>query len=132
MKKLKSTLVALALIVSVSAFAGGTEKTVEKARGIVSNAAPDDYKALAKAAELCVKKDVNLTEAKEWFEKSISIKENSKAFEVAGDYYANNDLHDKAIEYYVKSMLKAKENDVNADTELLESKIQKVKKAQKS
>ena len=129
MKSLKSTLaVALLVIVSITSYGGNTDKTVERARDMVSNAAPDDYQTLADAADLCVRKDANLTEAKQWFEKSIEIKANSKAFEVAGDYYSKNNLKEKAIDAYVQSMLLAKQEDFNADTKHLESKISKLKK----
>lgn len=129
MKTLKSTIILTLLVIfSITAHAGNNDKVVDKARNMVSNAAPDDYMTLANAAELCVRKDVNLAEAKTWFEKSIQIKENSKAYEVAGDYYAGNNLNDKAIESYIKSMLLAKQENINADTESLESKISKLKK----
>ncbi len=135
MKNLKSTLAiafALVMLVSVSSQAASTDKVVAKAREMVKDASPDDWQTLASAAALCIKKEVNLTEAKSWFEKSLSIKENSKAFEVAGDYYAQNNLYDKAIEHYVKSMLEAKKNNVNANTESIESKIVTAKKAKNS
>ncbi len=135
MKNLKSTVAmvfAMVMFLSVSSFATNTDKVITKAREMVKEAAPDDWQTLAAAAALCVRKDVNLTEAKTWFEKSLSIKENSKAFEVAGDYYSKNNLYDKAIEHYVKSMLVAKQNNVNANTQSLESKIAKVKSARDS
>lgn len=129
MKSLKSTLAtALLVLFSMSTYAGNTDKTVEKARDMVSNAAPDDYKTLADAAALCVRKDANLTQAKEWFEKSIEIKANSKAYEVAGDYYSKNNLKEKAIDAYIQSMLLAKQENFNADTKHLESKISELKK----
>ncbi|HNP18316.1 MAG TPA: hypothetical protein PKL31_07785 [Fulvivirga sp.] len=131
MKTLKTTFLssmALVLLLSINAFATNADKVVEKARAMVSEAAPHDWQTLAKAADLCIKKDVNLTEAKEWLDKSLTIKESSMALEVAGDYYAKNKLYDQAINNYVQSMLKIKDHDRQADTSRLEAKIAKAKK----
>lgn len=129
MKCLSSLLVFVFMMSVFIVSYAGPEKIVEKARAIVDDAAPDDWEAFAKAADLCIRKEVNFKEAKAWFEKSIEIKKSSEALEVAGDYYAYNKLYDKAINYYIESMLKMKEDNFNADTSELESKIAKAKKA---
>lgn len=107
--------------------AGNGDKTTEKARTAVSNAAPDDWQTLAKSAQMCIKKKVNLQEAKDWLDKSLAIKESILGREVAGDYYLQNKLYEKAIENYIKSMLLMKEKDVNADTEDIQQKINTAK-----
>jgi hypothetical protein len=130
MKTLKTTILstmALVMLLSINAFAVGSDKVVEKARAMVNEAAPHDWEAFAKAADLCIKKDVNLTEAKEWLDKSLTIKESSLVYEVIGDYYAKNKLYDKAINNYILSMLKIKEANNLGDTKYLEAKIAKAK-----
>ncbi|UII33759.1 hypothetical protein LVD17_08005 [Fulvivirga ulvae] len=119
----------LGLVLTMSnVMAASGDKVTEKAREAVSNAAPDDWETLAKAADMCIKKKVNLTEAKEWLDNSLSIKESALGLEVAGDYYMLNKLYDQAINNYVKSMLLTKEKDFYADTEGLQAKIDKAKK----
>ncbi len=104
-----------------------SEKVISKARAMIEKAAPDDWESYAKAAALCVKKNVNLTEAKSWLDTSLKIKESVVANEVAGDYYMLNKLYNKAIDHYVKSMLLIKEKDFYADTSGLQEKIDKAK-----
>ena len=110
-----------------STYATSGDKTTEKARAAVKDAAPDDWETLARAANMCIKKKVNLSEAKEWLDTSLGIKESAMANEVAGDYYMLNKLYDKAINHYVKSMMMAKESDFYADTAELQAKIEKAK-----
>lgn len=105
-----------------------TDKTIEKARAAVEAAGPDDWETLAKSAEMCIRKNVNMTEAKQWIDASMEIKESPLALEVAGDYYKANKLYTKATDHYVKSMLALKKSDFYADTSHLEAKIDKVKK----
>lgn len=118
------------LLVQFSGFSATnpTEKTIEKARAAVEAASPDDWETLAKSAEMCVRKNVNMTEAKQWIDASMEIKESALALEVAGDYYKANKLYTKATDHYVKSMLALKKDDFYADTSHLETKIDKVKK----
>ena len=124
-----SALFLLGMVLTVSPLLATTgDKTVEKARATVTNAAPDDWQALAKAAHMCIKKGVNLTEAKGWLDTSLSIKESALGLEVAGDYYVLSKLYDKAIANYVKSMLLMKEKDFYANTDDLQVKIDKAKK----
>ena len=118
----------LMTFVSVSGFAAvKPDKVVEKARAAVNAASPDDWETYAKSAQMCIKKKVNLAEAKEWLDKSLSIKETSLAFEVAGDYYMVNKLAREAITHYVKSINIIKEKDFYANTSALQEKINKAK-----
>ena len=125
---IKSTSVlALAMVffaTSLQSYANGrADKTVEKARAIVTSCSPDDWESYAKAADMCIKKNVNLAEAKEWFEKSLSIKDSALGHEVAGDYYMSNKLYKKAADHYIKSMLKIKEKDHSASLDELQTKV---------
>ena len=118
----------LMMLTSVSGFAAvKPDKVVEKARAAVSAASPDDWETYAKSAQMCIKKKVNLAEAKEWLDKSLSIKESPFALEVAGDYYMVNKLAREAITHYVKSMNMVKEKDFYANTSTLQEKINKAK-----
>ncbi|MBL3654652.1 hypothetical protein [Fulvivirga sediminis] len=123
---------ALALIavfmMSVSVMATSPDRTTEKAREAVSKAAPDDWETLAESAHMCFKKGVNLKEAKAWLDTSLEIKESALGHEVAGDYYMSNKLYEQAITSYVKSMKLLKQKDFYADTDVLQSKIDKAKK----
>ncbi|MEM6525773.1 MAG: hypothetical protein AAF693_18385 [Bacteroidota bacterium] len=103
---------------------GEIDKTIEKARNLASSCAPDDWQSFAKAAKMCIKKEVNLTEAKGWFEKSLSINESAMGHEVAGDYYILSKLYPEAVTHYVKSMKLMKEKDNEADLSDLQAKIE--------
>ena len=102
MKSIKSIFFALLLIATTAQFsyAGYGDKTSDKARTAVENAAPDDWKTYAKSAQKCIRKKVNLKEAATWIDKSLSIKETAYNLEVKGDYYAAMNLPEKAIEMY--------------------------------
>ena len=128
MKKVSLTITALAMMLVITAYAKeNDDKVVEKARNAVENASPDDWYAYAKSAEMCIRKNVNMKEASEWIDKSISIKETAYNLEVKGDYYAKNQLPEKALEMYVRSAQIARESDINADTSGLQEKIAKLK-----
>ncbi len=101
------------------------DKTVEKARAMAKSCAPDDWESFAKAANMCIAKKVNLTEAKSWFEKSLAIKESPLAHEVAGDYYMVSKLYREAANHYIKSMKLVKEKDNSADLSDLQAKVEK-------
>ncbi|MCG8383918.1 MAG: hypothetical protein MJA30_00120 [Cytophagales bacterium] len=101
------------------------DKTVEKARALAKDCAPDDWEAFAKAADMCITKKVNLTEAKEWFEKSLAIKESSLGHEVAGDYYMVSKLYRDAAKHYIQSMKLVKEKSNSADLSELQAKVEK-------
>lgn len=103
---------ALLLTISVGAFANNnTDKTTQRARESVENAAPDDWYTLAKAAQKCITKGVNLKEAAEWLNKSLAIHEGAYNLKVKGDYYVQNKLPEKALEYYGKSIRVGKMED---------------------
>lgn len=131
MKRVFKTTSALALglilLVSQSSFGVNlpSDKTIEKARTMVEKASPDDWQMLAKAADMCITKKLNLTEAKSWLEKSLSIKESAIGHEVAGDYYLNSKLYREAISHYVKSMKLIKQKDNTADLEDIQAKVEK-------
>lgn len=120
-------LIALLLLSSPGFSFEKSEKVISKARAIIEKSSPDDWESYARAAQLCVNKKVNLTEAKSWLETSLKIKNNVLANEVIGDYYMINKLYNKAIDHYVKSMLLVKEKDFYADTSGLQEKIDKAK-----
>ena len=73
---------------------------------------------------MCINKEVNLTEAKGWFEKSLSINESALGHEVAGDYYMVSKLYSEAVSHYVKSMKMIKEKDNAADLGELQAKVE--------
>lgn len=114
--------VAILLSVSVSSFAenNNTDKTTEKAREAVQNASPDDWYTLAKSAKKCIDKGVNLKEAAQWLDQSLAIRETAFNLKVKGDYYIQNQLPEKALEYYSKSIRVGKLADpsyVDAETQ---------------
>ena len=127
----KTSLFAFIAVFMASTFtmAANPDKTTEKARSAVSNAAPDDWETLAESAQMCIKKGVNLKEAKQWLDTSLQIKKSAFGKEVAGDYYLSNKLYDKAINSYVESMKLMKEKDFYADTDDIQKKIDKATKA---
>ena len=106
-------------------FAGSGPKTIEKARKAVESAAPDDWKTFADAASMCFDKSVNWDEALNWAKKSVDIRETAYNLEVLGDYYLKNNLPEKAIEYYIKSMDTARASDVEVDLGSQQAKISK-------
>ncbi len=99
------------------------DKTTLKARELVEEAAPDDWMTFAKAAEKCINKGVNLKEAAGWLDTSIEIKETAYNLELKGDYYVRNNLPDKALEYYIKTLKVGKEQDLNFDARDIQKKI---------
>ncbi|MEM7109997.1 MAG: hypothetical protein AAF519_17350 [Bacteroidota bacterium] len=113
------------LAAPIGTFASGKiDKTTEKARELVSSCAPDDWQSFAEAAKMCINKEVNLTEAKGWFEKSLSINESAMGHEVAGDYYVVSKLYSEAVTHYVKSMKLKKEKSNTTDLSDLQAKIE--------
>jgi len=113
---------------SGAAFAGGdkeakVDKTTAKARQTVADATPDDWYALAKAADMCIKKDKNLKEAASWLDESISIKETPYNLEVKGRYYEASNLPQKALGHYVKALQLGKSQDFYFDGKELQTKI---------
>jgi len=103
------------------------KKTTEKARTAVEEAAPDDWQTYAESAEICMKKKVNLAEAKQWLEKSLEIRETPYNLAVMGDYYQMNKLPNQALEYYVKSLRVGLEQDINYSDPVTHAKMMKVR-----
>lgn len=123
----KTLILALAVIVNVNAFAAvKIDKTTEKAREAVESASPDDWHTYAEAAEKCIKKEVNLKEAAEWIKKSVEIKETPYNLKVLGDYYVMNNLPEKAIEAYGKSIRLGKMEDEKYTDKSTQDKIVKL------
>ena len=122
--KIFSLLSAAMILISSSAFAMPfDDKTSEKARQAVSNASPDDWHTLAKSAEICFRKKVNLKEANDWLEQSIAISPNSYNLTLKGDYYMMNKLPEKALDYYIQALNAAKAVDNHADLSDIQKKI---------
>lgn len=125
-------MVMAALFVSGTALArdsGDNEsRTAEKAREAVDNAGPDDWHTLASAAEKCIKKNVNLAEAKAWLEKSIEIRRAPYNLAVMGDYFMLNQIPEKGLEYYVASLRVGFQQDINYRDEITHAKMMKVRK----
>lgn len=128
-QKLKTTFVAaFAFVVfgSTVSFAKVADRTTEKTREAVENASPHDWYTLALSAEKCFKKKVNLKQASEWLDQSIEIAETPFNLELKGDYYIDNKLPDKAVEYYVRAMNTIKENDGDAEVTHLQKKLSNI------
>ena len=102
-------------------------RTAEKARQAVEEAAPDDWYTYAESAEKCIRKKVNLAEAKGWLERSLEIKETSYNTAIMGDYYTQNNLPEKALEYYVKSLRIGLEQDIYYKDPITHEKMMKAR-----
>ena len=130
-KNVKVMMMALATVfVSASIYAVPTtadNKTVSKARLAVEEAAPDDWHTYAESAEKCMKKKVNLKEAKVWLDKSLEIQETPYNLAVMGDYYHMNALPEQALEYYVKSLRLGLEQDINYQDPVTHAKMMKAR-----
>jgi len=125
---------ALALLVLVSqsaAFAGTNPDLVSRAKKAVASS-PNDWYILATSADVCLEQHSNLSEAKEWIEKSLSMEENAYTYEVMGDYYLENDEPVKAMEYYILSLKKANEAEEKLNPENQQVKIARAYKLSKA
>ncbi len=130
MKTIVKIAVMALVAISSAAFAGQKDnKTTLKSRQIVENATPDDWKALAMAAAICVNKKTNLTQASEWLEKSVSIKETAYNLEVKGDYLILSNQPEKAMAQYIKAMQVGLNNETGFDVKNLQVKIGNLKSA---
>lgn len=121
-----------ALFMSVGTFADNkadNNKTIVKARQAVEEAAPDDWYTYANSAERCIRKNVNLKEAKSWLETSLEIKETPYNLAVMGDYYNMNNLPEKALKYYVKSLRVGLQEDIHYKDAVTHEKMMKVRKS---
>lgn len=128
-KTIKSSMVAaLAFVILTGSmsFARVDDRTTEKTREAVENASPHDWYTLATSAEKCFKKKVNLKQAVEWLDQSLEIAETPFNLELKGDYFIENQLPDRALEYYVRAMNVMKEKDGEADVVQLQKKISKI------
>lgn len=133
-KKLSSQLFAVLLVTAVAATSlraadSKVDKTTFKARQAVEQATSEDWLTLAESAEICFQKNVNLREAADWIDKSISIRETSYNLEVKGDYYHASNLYEEALRYYVRSMKKGMEETPGFDTREIQAKIVEVRKS---
>jgi len=122
---LPATLAIMVLSAGIS-LAKVDDKTTEKTREAVENASPHDWYTLAMSAEKCFKKKVNLKQAAEWLDQSLEIAETPINLELKGDYYNDNKLPDKALEFYVRAMNVMKEKDGEADVTQIQKKIAKI------
>jgi hypothetical protein len=103
-----------------------TDRTTERARQAVKEASPDDWHTLAKSAERCIVKGVNLKEAAAWLEQSLTIKETPYNLRVQGDYYVKNRLPEQALESYSKSIRVGKLSDPSYSDAATQKKIVKL------
>ena len=112
----------------IASLAQATNRTVEKTREAVEQASPDDWYTLAVNAEKCFRKKVNLKEAAEWLDTSLSIAERPYNLSLKGDYYKMNRLHQEALRYYVKALDAIQHNpDSGVSTESVQRKIAELK-----
>lgn len=102
------------------------DKVTQKAREAVSNATADDWLTYAKSAEKCIKKGVNLKEAGEWIDKSLTIKESPYNLTIKGDYFLASNLPDKALEFYVKGLKVGKSEDINFNGTYIQERIAEI------
>ncbi len=126
---LKSSFVVAFAIFALSfgtAFAKNNDRTTEKTRQAVENASPHDWYTLARSAEKCFKKEVNLKEAAAWLDESLNIARTPLNLELKGDYFIMNKLPEKALDYYAEAAMKLKDVDGLADITHLQKKIAKI------
>nr|WP_245906996.1 hypothetical protein [Reichenbachiella versicolor] len=121
-----STLIVVVLLSASFAFAGTKEKAVLKAIETVENGSPDDWKLLAAQAQYLISKNAGYSQAKDWIDKSISIKEDAYNFEVLGDYYLKSNLPSKAMESYVKSIQLTQQQKDGGDISRVQFKLSKL------
>jgi hypothetical protein len=105
---------------------GKNEKTLNKYREIIQDAAPDDWYTLASCAESCLKKNVLNKEVAQWIDRSLDIKRKPFNLEIKGDYYVKNRLPDEAGECYLEAIKIGIEEDSDFDISQLQSKIAKL------
>ena len=103
------------------------DKFYDKVSSEVATASPDDWMTYAKSAQKLIRKQNHLSDAKEWLQKSLAIKETAFNLEVMGDYYLANNLPKEAVEYYMKSMKSAQDEDFNADVSEVQDKMFRAK-----
>lgn len=126
LKSLFPTIMAFVILSTSMAYAKVDDRTTEKTREAVENASPHDWYILATSAEKCFKKKVNLKQASEWLDQSLEIAETPFNLELKADYFIDNKLPDKALEYYVRAMNIIKENDGKGDVGHIQKKISSI------
>lgn len=126
---MKTKIVIFAAVVSLvmAANAKQDDKVVLKTRKMVENSTPDDWKTLADAAKICIRKKSNLSQALEWLEKSLSIKTTAYNLELYGDYFAISNQPETAISYYVKALKAGLASDQYFNLNPLQAKIAALK-----
>lgn len=125
-KKIFAAFIAFVVLSSNETFAKVDDRITDKTRDAVENASPHDWYTLAICAEKCFKKKVNLKQASEWLDQSLEIAETPFNLELKGDYYNDNKLPEKALEYYVRAMNNLKENDGKSDITEIQKKVAKI------
>ncbi|MEL7147733.1 MAG: hypothetical protein AAFO69_15265, partial [Bacteroidota bacterium] len=121
----------LLVVVSQSFAYANNPDVISKAKKAVASS-PDDWYVLASSADVCLEQHANITEAKQWIQKSLEMEENAYTLEVMGDYYLESKQPVKAMEYYVLSLKKAREDQVELNPENQQAKIVKAKQLEKT
>ncbi len=128
MKNIVKTFVIVSVFISSFAFAAKKDDRITlRSRQIVESATPDDWKALAQAAAICVDKRTNLTQASEWLDKSMAIKVTSYNLEVKGDYMLLSNQPDQAMSFYIKALQTGLNSEAGFDVTNLQTKISQLK-----
>ena len=122
---------ALLVVVGQSFASASNPDVVSKAKKAVA-ASPNDWYVLASSADVCFEQHANLSEAKQWIQKSLEMEENAYTLEVMGDYYLESDQPEKAIEYYVRSLKEARSSQDNLNPDNQQAKIAKAQKQSKA
>ena len=124
--KIGIMLLGMVAYTTLSAQDGRESKILSKHKTVIENAAPDDWKTLAKSADACLKKNVNTREIASWIDRSLEIKKTAYNLEVKGDYYMANNLPEKAGEYYLEAIENGMSNDPDFDSSELQEKIAEI------
>ena len=119
---------ALFLMLGASTMAASGDKFMSKAKDAVEKSSPDDWFARAQWASKCIERGINNDAVAEWLNKSLEIQENAYNLEIMGDYYAENKMPEKAIEFYIKSIKAEKVGDKGYNRQEVQKKIYSLKK----
>ncbi len=131
-KFIKGATLALLVLVSQSmAFAAVSgPDVIKKAREAVSTS-PNNWYILAQSADACLKQGLNVEEAGEWIEKSLTMEKNVYTMEVMGDYYLETKQPKKALGYFINCLEMTEKSDSKSKFKRLQSKIVTASKMQK-
>lgn len=122
-------LFAFVLLSTTMVMAGGaTEKLLNKAQTAIKSASADDWFVRASWAKKCIAKGINTDQVNKWIDKSLEIQENAYTLEVKGDYYAQNKMTEKAIQYYIKSIQSSTPGDSSFDQKKVQEKVMALRK----